>query len=314
MSATHTDDTTAAPFDVLIVGGGPAGLSAALNLARARMTVLLVDATRPRNAATLRSHGFLTRDGATPVELRKQGRQELAAYPQVRIVDRAVVRSVRRDGAHFAAEIDARGHIERVSAGVVLVAAGLQETLPDIPDIRSYYGMSLYSCIVCDSYELSDRPLALLGDTDDLPAHARLLSRWTNELTVFTLGAPIIDSAEEDDLRTRGIRVERDPVAGLEGERGALAAVLLADGARIPVGGGFVRPHLHAPVAFVEGVDLDRDPEGWIATDGLARTSASGVYAAGDIATPGPQQLIVAAGQGALAAGSIIRDAAARGA
>lgn len=307
-------DAPPTAVDVVIVGGGPAGLSAALNLARARASVVVVDAGRPRNAATLRSHGFLTRDGVPPLELRKLARAELAAYPNVTVYDRTVVTALLEkdcgDGRRFIAALSGRGAgiPPAVSARSVLVATGLRETLPDIPSLRAFYGMTVFSCAACDAWELQDKPLALIGETPDLPDRARLLARWTNDLTVFTNGTDVVDAVAEAELAASGIAVERRAIDDLEGEKGAVSGVRLADGSVIPVAGGFVRPVWHAAADFFDGVDPDRDLDGHLIVDGSGRTSVPGLYAAGDAAAPGPQQLIVAAGQGARAAAVLVHD------
>ncbi|WP_194409943.1 NAD(P)/FAD-dependent oxidoreductase [Microbacterium cremeum] len=301
--------------DVVIVGGGPAGLSAALNLGRARASVVVVDAGRPRNAATLRSHGFLTRDGIPPLELRKLARAELAAYSNVRLFDRTAVSGLlpidSSDGMRFVVALQGRGAgiPPAVAARSVLIATGLRETLPGIPSLRAYYGMTIFSCAACDAWELQDRSLALIGETPDLAARARLIARWTDRLTVFTNGTDALDTVEEAELAASGIVVERRVIDDLEGERGAVSAVRLADGERVAVDGGFVRPQWHPALDFAAGLDLERDRFGNLVTDRSGRTSVPGVYAAGDAASPGPQQLIVAAGQGARAAAVIVHDA-----
>lgn len=304
-----------AEVDVVIIGGGPAGLSAALNLGRARASVLVIDAGRPRNAATLRSHGFLTRDGVPPLELRKLARAELAAYPDVRVLERTVATALIRTtdasaGLRFIVALQGRspGTPPAVAARAVIVATGLRETLPQIPSLRAYYGMTLFSCAACDAWELQDRPLALIGETPDLAARARLIARWTDKLTVFTNGADVVDTVEEAELAASGILVERRRIDDLEGDRGTVTAVRLADGTTIPIDGGFVRPRWHPALDFLSPVDADRDEEGHLVVDGSGRTSVDGLYAAGDAAAPGPQQLIVAAGQGARAAAVLVHD------
>src|SRR5450830_1591352 len=139
-------------FDCVIVGGGPAGLSAALNLARSRSTVLVIDSNRPRNAPTLSSHGFITRDGIPPNELRKLARAELDGYPEVEFAQRSAVTLVardREDGHPFSVQFSAGTRSRAVLGRTVLLASGLRETLPDIPSVRGYYGMSLFSCVAC---------------------------------------------------------------------------------------------------------------------------------------------------------------------
>ena len=312
-TSIRPDSEAGIDAEVTIIGAGPAGLSAALNLARARVSVVVIDEGRPRNAATLRSHGFLTRDGVPPLELRKLARAELAAYPGVRVLDRAVVTGVATretaGGPRFSVALRGRqGTPPVVSARSVVVCTGLRETLPAIPSLRAYYGITMFSCAACDAYEVQDRPLALIGETADLGARARLIARWTDRLTVFTNGAPIIDTVEEAELAVAGVAVDRRTVADLEGERGAVAGVRLTDGDVIPIDGGFVRPRWSPSLEFLSDVDIDRDEAGHLVIDRSGRTSVPGIYAAGDAAAPGPQQLIVAAGQGARVAAVLVHD------
>jgi thioredoxin reductase len=301
-----------AVYDAVIIGGGPAGLSAALNLGRARARVLVVDADRPRNAATLNSHGFLTRDGVPPHELRRLARAELEAYPSVEVLARTRVSELSSevgDGdARFALALEGRRAPASVRARSVVIATGLRETLPPVPSIRAFYGISLFSCAACDAWELKDRALGLIGETADLADRARLIARWTDRLTVFTNAADVIATVEEAELAASGIIVERRSIADLEGDRGSVRAVLLEDGSRVAIEGGFVRPQWTPALEFLSGVDVDVDVDGHLTVDRSGRTSIRGLYGAGDAVSPGPQQLIVAAGQGARVAAVLVHD------
>jgi thioredoxin reductase len=275
---TERSSVVSTGVDVVVIGGGPAGLSAALNLGRARASVVVIDAGRPRNAATLRSHGFLTRDGISPLELRKLARAELEAYPDIRVLDRTVATALAptsANGMRFIVALRGRGAEvpPAVSARSVVVATGLSETLPAIPSLRAYYGMTIFSCAACDAWELQDRPLALIGETPDLAARARLIARWTDRLTVFTNGADVVDAASEAELTASGIAVERRPIDDLEGHRGTVSAVRLADGARVEIEGGFVRPQWHTALDFLGSVEVDRDLDGHLVVDRSGRAS-----------------------------------------
>ncbi|MGU3411559.1 NAD(P)/FAD-dependent oxidoreductase [Microbacterium sp. M1A1_1b] len=293
-------------YDVAVIGAGPAGLSAALNLVRAKRRVLLVDANRPRNAATLRSHGFLTRDGISPLELRKLGRLEVEGYPEATVVQAFVDRVERADdgflvhGAWRGAEVSAR-------ARTVVIATGLREEFPALPSLRAFYGTAVHSCVECDGYDKAGQPLAFVCETADVVDRALLVASWTDDLVVYTNGVAPLDDAGRERLVRAGVRVDERPVADLEGDRSGMTGVRLADGHVEPRTGGFVRPTWHADLDWVT-VALDRDAEGLVVVDRSGRTSAPGIYAVGDVTPPGPEQLIVAAGHGALTAAAVHRD------
>lgn len=321
VSGTASGGSQEAPFGVVIIGGGPAGLSAGLQLVRANRRIAILDSNRPRHSATLQSHGFLTRDGASPLDLRRLGREEFEAYPTARFAQ-AMTREVVRldpeeaisvgfpDGIGFRV----RGTGIRGSANVdvvarrVLITAGLTEELPALPMIRAYYGTALHSCVECDGFEKTDKPLALIGETTDVFARALLISRFSSDLIVFTNGADTVRPEQEAQLASIGIRVERREIDDIVGEKAEMTGVRLADGVVIPRVGGFVRPRWHAPVEFFGDLEVARDDWGLVEVDDRGETSIRGVYAAGDIVPPGPQQLIIAAGNGARVAARLNMD------
>lgn len=292
-------------WDVVIVGGGPAGLSAALNLARARRRTLVLDSNRPRNSATFHSHGFLSRDGISPLELRKMGREELEQYPNVSF-ERTIVEGIEPRVGDGGFTVTHRGGA--VTTRTVLIATGLREVLPKLPTLRAFYGTSIHSCMECDGYEYADKPIALIGHTNDLAERALLLSQWSRDLIVFTQGVGRVSAADEAMLAQRGVRVDRREVADVAGDRDGLTGVVLADGETIAREAAFVRPDYETALDYAAGLQLTLDAEGLIVVDAAGRTSAAGAYAIGDATPPGPQQLIVAAGDGAEVAAVINRD------
>ena len=289
--------------EVVVIGAGPAGLSAALNLVRARRMTHVLDSNRPRNAATFLAHGFVTRDGIPPLELRRLGREELEAYPEASF-EKAVVTSVTREADGFVVAFGATS----VSAKAIVISTGLTEKFPALPSLRQFYGTSVHSCVECDAYEYADKPIALIGETDDLAERAIVISQWSRDLIVFTNGVGVITADDEARLTARGIRIDRRQISDVTGDRTGLTGVTLADGETVPRVAAFVRPVYAPNLAYVASLDLDTDENGYLVVDGNGRTSVPGVYAAGDSTAPGPQQLIVAAGAGAKVAAALNRD------
>ncbi|MBS3181466.1 NAD(P)/FAD-dependent oxidoreductase [Leucobacter manosquensis] len=310
-----------APIGVAIIGGGPAGLSAGLQLVRANRRIAILDSNRPRHSATLQSHGFLTRDGVSPLELRRLGREEFERYPSA-MYAQAITREVtplapdeaRSAGFPDGIGFSVRGTGIRGAADVqytarrVLIAAGLTEELPALPMIRAYYGTALHSCVECDGFEKTDKPLVLIGETSDVFSRALLISRFSSDLIVFTNGADTVRPEQEAQLERIGIRVERRPIDDIVGERAEMTGVRLADGEVIARVGGFVRPRWHAPVEFLGDLPIARDHWGLVEVDERGETSIRGVYGVGDIVPPGPQQLVIAAGNGARVAAKLNLD------
>ena len=289
--------------EVVVVGAGPAGLSAALNLVRARRMTHVLDSNRPRNAATFASHGFVTRDGIPPLELRRLGREELEAYPEASF-EKAMVTSVTRADEGFAVAYGATS----VTARAVVITTGLSEKFPALPSLRQFYGTTIHSCVECDGYEYADKPIALIGETDDLAARALYLSQWSRDLIVFTNAVGTVSDADEARLAERGIRVDRREISDVAGDRTGLTGVTLADGETVQRVAAFVRPVYSPNLGYAASLGLEVDADGYLVVDGSGRTSVAGVYAAGDSTAPGPQQLIVAAGAGAKVAAALNAD------
>ncbi len=286
--------------DVIIVGGGPAGLSAALILGRCRRRVLLIDAGHPRNAVTPRMHGFLGRDGRAPGDLRDEARRELAAYDTIEIWDGRVVDAVQRpDGFRVVLEDQRRADARRL-----ILATGLRTDLPAVEGFSEFWGHGVHHCPYCDGYENRDQPLAVYGPGEAAKGLALELTAWSRDLTLFTDGPCGLDAPERDRLARNGIRIEERPVARLEGESGRFSRVRLRNGEAMECGALFFTtgPCIPSPLVARLGCDLSR--KGTVPTGDYEETNVPGLYVAGD-ASRRVQLAIVAAAEGAMAAFAI---------
>jgi thioredoxin reductase len=286
-------------LDVIIVGAGPAGLSAALLLGRCRRQVLLCDSGTPRNYAARGVHGFLTRDGLPPSELRAFGRQELSRYGveyRDELVECATLCPVG-----FEVEF-ASGH--RTACRKLLLATGVMDELPGIPGMQDCYGQSAFHCPYCDGWEVRDRRLALYarGHTGVGMAHA--LTTWSADVLLCTDGPGRIQRRERQALAAAGIRVREERVAGLEHDAGALRAVTFDRGSSEPRDALFfvTRQQPQSDLAARLGCRFNK--KGAVRTSRLEETGVPGLYVAGD-ASRDVQLAIVAAAEGAKAAFAI---------
>ncbi len=300
-------DTTTR-YDVVIVGGGAAGLSAALVLGRARRRVLVVDAGAPRNAPAAHMHGFLSRDGMSPRELLEVGRDEVARYG-VEVVDDTVtgLETTRGDDS---AEAAYRVHLARladVDARRLLVTTGVRDDIPDLPGVRERWGRDLLHCPYCHGWEVRDEPLGVLGTIAGSVQHALLVRQWSDDVTFFAHTYELTDT-ERRELDARGVAVVSGEVAGLVVVDDRLTGVELVDGRVVDRTAVFVRPGIHThPDGLLAGLGCTHDDAGFVTTDRSGHTSVPGVWAAGNVADP-RAQVITAAGAGSAAAIAINND------
>lgn len=295
--------------DCAIIGGGPAGSQAALVLGRARRSVLVFDDNQPRNAVTHESHGFLTRDGIAPGELRRIAHEELAKYPSVTL-RRARVTDVRREEngeeSGFALATDDGATAQ---ARTIILATGLRESLPGIPGIRDYYGKSLFSCPYCDGWELRDRPLVVIAEDGQRAFHlAKVVWNWSHDLMLCTNGHTILSAEQKAVLQRNGIEVVEDTITALVGRDGVLERVVFASHEASAREGGFVVSQLSQASGFGAQLGCEMNAQGNMAIDELGRTTVPGVYAAGDAAGMAPAQLVIAAAAGSRAAAAVNTD------
>ena len=289
-------------YDVVVIGGGAAGLSASLVLSRARRKVLVVDAGSPRNAPAAHMHGYLSRDGMPPAELLAAGRREVTSYGGD-ILDGTVTNLVAA-GSGFTAML-AGG--QRISARRVLVTTGLPDELPDIPDLRDRWARDVLHCPYCHGHEVRDRRLGVNGGPPGAARYAQIVRQWTNDMTYFT-PPDTITAVERTQLLARGIGVVEGTIDQLViDDVDELRGVQMRDGCVIPVDALFVPPRFIPNSALLVGLGCDVDTDDWVTVDTTGRTSVPGVWAAGNIVDP-RAQVITAAGAGSAAAIAINAD------
>lgn len=287
-------------LDVLIVGGGPAGLNAALVLGRARKAVAVIDEGAPRNAVTQAAHGFLTRDGIKPSEFRRIAKEEISAYPSVTFVEDKAVSIAGSDG-HFEVTT-AQG---KVFVGKKLFfAVGMADRPLNIPGLSEVYGKSAFVCPYCDGWELRDEPLVVINKGPELMHFAPLISGWSKRFTICTNGPDELVDAQREELARHGVPIFDAPIRQIESVQGIVRQVVLEDGTSIPCRGIFFKPDLVAGSHLPQDIGCHVTEEGTVIVDEIGKTNVPGVYCAGDAASR-MHQAIAAAAKGALTAAAI---------
>ncbi|MFK4302907.1 thioredoxin reductase [Paenibacillus sp. RC254] len=281
-------------YDCAIIGGGPAGLNAALVLGRARRSMALIDNNQPRNAVTHTSHGFITRDGVTPAEFRRVAYEEVLRYPSVDHLQTEVV-SIEKTESGFEV-LDSSGL--RVQARKLILATGVKEIFPEIEGFYPLYGKSLFNCPYCDGWELRDQPLVVVSESPGIYHTAKLLLNWSKDVVVCTNGHDTLSDEQKKWLQSKGIVVMEQPVAAFIGHNGQLEHVRFTDGTQVSRAGGFIAPKFVQSTPFGERLGCEKLESGGIKTDESGRTSIPGVYAAGDSSYFMLSQLIFAAADG----------------
>lgn len=287
-------------LDVAIIGGGPAGLSAALMLGRARKQVTVIDEGRPRNVVTHEAHGFLTRDGISPGELRRIAKEQLTVYPSVTQLEDTIVSITGEDG-NFLLETAAG---TKMASRKLLFAVGMKDRKLGIPGLAEVYGKSAFVCPYCDGWELRDKPLVVINKGATLMHFAPLLSGWTNQFVVCTNGPDELSEAEREDLRSHHIPLYDAPIRAIVSKEGMVSRVELEDGTEIPCEGIFFKPELDPGTNLPQTLGCRLTDMGVVEVDEFGKSSVPGVYAAGDVSTL-MHQAIAAAASGSKAGAMI---------
>ncbi|MDQ1703533.1 MAG: hypothetical protein QOF57_2785 [Frankiaceae bacterium] len=289
--------TTQPDVDALVVGAGPAGLSAALWLGRYRRGVLVLDSDEHRNAATQRVHGYLGLEDLSPDDLNARARRQLAAYPTVTVRDGRCCGLTGSIG-DFRAEVDDG---TTVTAARLVLATGVADVLPAMRNFSEHYGRSVFHCPACDGFEAQGLDVVALGWDERLAGFAGMLLTWARSVTVVTDGFTFTgDEAARAAMRRHGIEIIEQAAVECCGKPGELHAVRLADGREVPAQMVFFS-YGHEPRAqFASTLGCELDEDGYIVVDRDGVTTVDGVYAAGDV-TAGYQLVQRAAASGTVA-------------
>ncbi|PDP87425.1 thioredoxin reductase [Glycomyces fuscus] len=294
-------------YDVVVVGGGAAGLNGALMLARARRSVVVIDSGAPRNAPASGVHGLLAREGMPPAELLERGRAEVRGYGGHVVTGE--VTTVTRDGGGFSVELaDGRG----VRARRILVTTGLVDELPDVAGLRERWGGDVVHCPYCHGWEVRDRAIGVLASTPMAVHQALLFRQWSEDVTLFTHTMPPPDGEEAEKLAARGIRVVEGAVASLETAGDRITGLRLEDGTVVDREAVAVGTRMAARASFLEALGLRtrEHPMGvgeYVPTDATGLTDVPGVWAAGNV-TDLSAQVGASAASGAAAGARVNAD------
>ena len=268
-------------FDVIIVGGSYAGLSAAMALGRSLRRVLLIDAGKPANRFTPYSHNFITHDGKRPDEIATLARQQVEKYPSVKTIEGVAVSAEKLD-QQFVVGLD---NGAQFSTAKLIFATGIVDLMPNIPGFADCWGKSVLHCPYCHGYEVRNTKTGIIGNGDYAFEFGSLISNWTKDLVIFTNGISELTAGQRSKLSSHGIQLIEDEIQALHHEDGYLKGVQFVNGNFIPLAAIYARPafqqHSHLPAQL----GCEQTPEGYLKIDTAHRTTVSGVYACGDNVT-----------------------------
>ncbi|TCC46316.1 NAD(P)/FAD-dependent oxidoreductase [Kribbella pittospori] len=289
-------------YEVAVIGGSAAGLSAALVLSRARRRVVVLDSGSPRNQPARHMHGFLSRDGVPPADLVAAGRDEVARYGS-ELVD-AVVTDVIPNGTNgfWVITVDGR----RFAARRLLVATGLRDELPAIDGLADRWARDVLHCPYCHGWEVRDQQLGVIGGTPNAVRYAQIVRQWSHDVVYFTPTGSLT-AIERAELVARAIGIVEGDVRRVVIEHDRLHGLEMTDGRAVPRDALFVPPRFVPNSGLLARLGCELDDDGWPAADSTGLTSVAGVWVAGNVANP-RAQVITAAGEGSTAAIAINAD------
>jgi thioredoxin reductase len=283
-------------YDCIIVGGGPAGLNAAIVLGRCRRRVLVFDTGEHRNRYSHGMHNYLTRDDILPTDFLKICHQELEKY-SVQKLNRRVMAAKRNDEGLFQVKDDQQG---KYFAKKLLVATGLTDTLPDLDGFREMYGKSVFHCPYCDGWEVRDRKIGVYARNKEGSELALALKGWSDQVTLYTDGKNKVKPSQKEQLDANGIEVIRLPIARLQGKDGQLQKIIFKNGEESECDALFFVNGYTQQCDLAEAFGCEISKKGVVVTNRFQQTNVPGLYVAGD-ASKDMHFVVVAASEGAKA-------------
>jgi thioredoxin reductase len=268
-------------FDVIIVGGSYAGLSAAMALGRSLRNTLVIDSGKPCNRQTPHSHNFITHDGNTPLQISSLAKQQVMRYPSVKFVDGLVVSGRKMDNGF---EVDLEDG-KQFTSKKLLFTTGMKDIMPPIDGFAECWGISVLHCPYCHGYEVRNEPTGIFANGDMAFELTRLIHHWTKDLVLFTNGSTSLTPEQRDKVMSKGIRVVETTIGEIEHVNGYVKAVHLKDGGVISLKAIYARPELVQHCAVPDKLSCEITPQNLLTVDMFQRTTVSGVYAAGDCTT-----------------------------
>ncbi len=269
-------------FDVIIIGGSYAGLSAAMTLGRARRQVLIIDNGQPCNKQVLHAHNLLTQDGEPPAVIAAKAREQVLRYPTITIINTKAVSAIKQENKFQVSTASG----EQFSARKLLFAAGVIDLMPDIGGFASCWGISIANCPYCHGYEVVNTKIGVLGNGDAGFDFSKLINNWTNDLTLFTEGKSTLTEDQTQKLKSYNISIVESEIETIEHENGQIKNLVLSDGNKFPLTTLFARVPFKPSTTIPQELGCELTETGLITglikTDAFQKTTVPGVFAAGD--------------------------------
>jgi thioredoxin reductase len=265
-------------FDVIIVGGSYAGLSAAMTLGRSLRKVLVIDSGKPCNRFTTHSHNFITHDGAVPSDIYKQAKKQVTQYETVSFFDGTALKATRHsEGFNVTTDND-----NTFKASKLIFASGLRDVLPDVAGLRDCWGKTLLHCPYCHGYEVRNKKTGILGNGEYAFEFSKMILNWTSHLSIFTNGASTLTEEQREKIKKHNIPINEKKISRVEHNLGIMSKVVFEDNSSESLDAVYIKPHVEQHCDIPVSLGCEQTETGHLKVDGAQKTTVPGVYACGD--------------------------------